>query len=162
MSDLHSFDPYHVFIATAHALRRRAERGALAMGATFGVAAEPLPFQIATVTHILSDQRIRHLIADEVGLGKTIQAIMVLNAILSAGESSRLYEDLVYRDQLAPGTGMLFLHDVEEPLAYWMKNTRIPLDIFYFDSQRRLVSSSTFTAWLAGAARFRAAFRFRC
>ncbi|MDZ7283884.1 insulinase family protein [Sphingomonas sanguinis] len=28
-------------------------------------------------------------------------AIMVLNAILSAGESSRLYEDLVYRDQLA-------------------------------------------------------------
>lgn len=83
MSDLHSFDPYHVFIATAHALRRRAERGALAMGATFGVAAEPLPFQIATVTHILSDQRIRHLIADEVGLGKTIQAIMVLNALRS-------------------------------------------------------------------------------
>jgi len=28
-------------------------------------------------------------------------ALMVLNAILSAGESSRLYEDLVYRDQLA-------------------------------------------------------------
>ncbi|HQU69087.1 MAG TPA: DEAD/DEAH box helicase [Albidovulum sp.] len=83
MSDLHSFDPYHVFIATAHALRRRAERGALAMGATFGVAAEPLPFQLATVTHILSDQRIRHLIADEVGLGKTIQAIMVLNALRS-------------------------------------------------------------------------------
>jgi uncharacterized membrane protein (UPF0127 family) len=49
---------------------------------------------------------------------------------------------LMYRDQLAPGTGMLFLHDVEEPLAYWMKNTRIPLDIFYFDSQRRLVSVS--------------------
>jgi uncharacterized membrane protein (UPF0127 family) len=48
----------------------------------------------------------------------------------------------MYRDQLAPGTGMLFLHDVEEPLAYWMKNTRIPLDIFYFDSQRRLVSVS--------------------
>ena len=78
MSDLHSFDPYHVFIATAHALRRRAERGALAMGATFGVAAEPLPFQLATVTHILSDQRIRHLIADEVGLGKTIEAGLVI------------------------------------------------------------------------------------
>ena len=49
---------------------------------------------------------------------------------------------LMFRDQLAKGTGMLFLHDVEEPLAYWMKNTRIPLDIFYFDSQRRLVSVS--------------------
>ncbi len=49
---------------------------------------------------------------------------------------------LMYRDQLAQGTGMLFLHDVEEPLAYWMKNTRIPLDIFYFDSERKLVSVS--------------------
>jgi uncharacterized membrane protein (UPF0127 family) len=49
---------------------------------------------------------------------------------------------LMYRDQLADGTGMLFLHDTEEPLAYWMKNTRIPLDIFYFDSRRKLVSVS--------------------
>ena len=49
---------------------------------------------------------------------------------------------LMYRDQLPQGTGMLFLHDVEEPQAYWMKNTRIPLDIFYFDSQRKLVSVS--------------------
>ena len=49
---------------------------------------------------------------------------------------------LMHRDQLAQGTGMLFLHDIEEPLAYWMKNTRIPLDIFYFDSQHKLVSVS--------------------
>lgn len=49
---------------------------------------------------------------------------------------------LMYRDQLPAGTGMLFLHDTQEPLAYWMKNTRIPLDIFYFDSQRKLVSVS--------------------
>ncbi len=49
---------------------------------------------------------------------------------------------LMFRDQLADGTGMLFLHDIEERQAYWMKNTRIPLDIFYFDSQRRLVSVS--------------------
>lgn len=49
---------------------------------------------------------------------------------------------LMHRDRLDPGTGMLFLHDREQPLAYWMKNTRIPLDIFYFDSQRRLVSVS--------------------
>ena len=49
---------------------------------------------------------------------------------------------LMYRDELPAGTGMLFLHDAQEPLAYWMKNTRIPLDIFYFDSQRKLVSVS--------------------
>ncbi|MEA5668549.1 DUF192 domain-containing protein [Stenotrophomonas sp. MH1] len=47
---------------------------------------------------------------------------------------------LMFRDQMDTGSGMLFIHDLEEPQAYWMKNTRIPLDILYFDSQRRLVS----------------------
>ncbi len=59
-----------------------------------------------------------------------------------ASDGAARNRGLMYRDQLADGTGMLFLHDVEEPQAYWMKNTRIPLDIFYFDSQRRLVSVS--------------------
>jgi len=49
---------------------------------------------------------------------------------------------LMFRDRLEPGTGMLFVHADEQPLAYWMKNTRIALDIFYFDAARRLVSVS--------------------
>lgn len=49
---------------------------------------------------------------------------------------------LMFRESLAHGTGMLFVHDAEQPLAYWMKNTRIPLDIFYFDASRKLVSVS--------------------
>jgi uncharacterized protein len=49
---------------------------------------------------------------------------------------------LMFRDELASDSGMLFIHDREEPLAYWMKNTRIPLDILYFDSRRTLVSMS--------------------
>ena len=47
---------------------------------------------------------------------------------------------LMFRDQLAVDHGMLFVHEREEPQAYWMKNTRIPLDILYFDNARRLVS----------------------
>lgn len=47
---------------------------------------------------------------------------------------------LMFRDALPQGHGMLFIHEREEPLAYWMKNTRIPLDILYFDANRRLVS----------------------
>ena len=38
--------------------------------------------------------------------------------------------------ELAPDAGMLFIHDDVEPLAYWMKNTYIPLDILYFDQDR--------------------------
>jgi len=47
---------------------------------------------------------------------------------------------LMFRDSMAADHGMLFIHDREEPQAYWMKNTHIPLDILYFDNARRLVS----------------------
>lgn len=48
---------------------------------------------------------------------------------------------LMFRQALAADAGMLFIHDDAEPLAYWMKNTYIPLDILYFDQDRRLVSA---------------------
>ena len=47
---------------------------------------------------------------------------------------------LMFRDSLPADHGMLFIHDRQEPQAYWMKNTRIPLDILYFDGSRKLVS----------------------
>ena len=47
---------------------------------------------------------------------------------------------LMFRDSMAGNHGMLFVHEREEPQAYWMKDTHIPLDILYFDSNRRLVA----------------------
>jgi len=47
---------------------------------------------------------------------------------------------LMFRDQMEADHGMLFIHDREEPQAYWMKNTKIPLDILYFDNGLKLVS----------------------
>ncbi|KRG64712.1 ACR family protein [Stenotrophomonas humi] len=47
---------------------------------------------------------------------------------------------LMFREQMDADHGMLFIHDRQEPQAYWMKNTKLPLDILYFDTDRRLVS----------------------
>lgn len=47
---------------------------------------------------------------------------------------------LMYRESMPADHGMLFVHEAEAPLAYWMKNTKIPLDILYFDANRTLVS----------------------
>jgi uncharacterized membrane protein (UPF0127 family) len=47
---------------------------------------------------------------------------------------------LMFRDRLEENHGMLFVFPGEAMRSFWMKNTRIPLDIFYFNEERRLVS----------------------
>jgi uncharacterized membrane protein (UPF0127 family) len=47
---------------------------------------------------------------------------------------------LMFRDSLPDDRGMLFVFPGEAMRGFWMKNTRIPLDIFYFDSDLKLVS----------------------
>lgn len=61
-------------------------------------------------------------------------------AIEIADDDAERARGLMYRDAMDTGRGMLFIHEAEEPQAYWMKNTKIPLDILYFDNGRTLVS----------------------
>ena len=49
---------------------------------------------------------------------------------------------LMFREEMADDAGMLFIFPVEGMRSFWMKNTRIPLDIFYFDAELKLVSVS--------------------
>jgi uncharacterized membrane protein (UPF0127 family) len=57
-----------------------------------------------------------------------------------ADDAEERARGLMFRDAMDENHGMLFIHEREEPRAYWMKNTRIALDILYFDDDLTLVS----------------------
>jgi len=46
---------------------------------------------------------------------------------------------LMERTALAENAGMLFVFEREQPLAFWMRNTLIPLSVAYIDSNGRIV-----------------------
>ena len=46
---------------------------------------------------------------------------------------------LMYRSSLPAGQGMLLLNEKPQRLNVWMKNTFIPLDIIYIDTDGRIV-----------------------
>lgn len=58
---------------------------------------------------------------------------------LALDDASREH-GLMDRTKLAADHSMLFVFPDSEPRYFWMKNTLIPLDILYFDKDRKLVS----------------------
>ena len=70
--------------------------------------------------------------------GATGQDIATIDVEIADDEPERV-QGLMYRDSMAENQGMLFLFPREEPMAFWMKNTRISLDIIYLDSERKIV-----------------------
>ena len=56
-----------------------------------------------------------------------------------------MYRGMMFRDSLAPGQGMLFVHAQPSKVPYWMYQVRIPLDIIWMDANRRVVEISANT-----------------
>ena len=49
-----------------------------------------------------------------------------------------LEQGLMYRKTVLPYDGMIFVFSKPQQVAFWMKNTLIPLDVGYFDSKKVL------------------------
>ena len=47
---------------------------------------------------------------------------------------------LMYRPWLAPYSGMLFIFDPPQPVAFWMKNTLIPLEMRFYDAHGQRIA----------------------
>jgi uncharacterized membrane protein (UPF0127 family) len=48
-------------------------------------------------------------------------------------------EGLMYREHLAKDRGMLFTFQQAQPWTFWMKNTKIPLDIIWLNEKKQIV-----------------------
>ncbi len=57
--------------------------------------------------------------------------------VVDQGETRR--RGLQFREQLDADKGMLFIFEESQPHSFWMKDTRIPLDIIWMDYGHRVV-----------------------
>jgi uncharacterized membrane protein (UPF0127 family) len=62
-----------------------------------------------------------------------------VSAEVAANEQTRT-TGLMYRFSLRPDSGMLFVFTNAQPLAFWMKNTYVPLSIAFIDADGRIMN----------------------
>jgi len=62
-----------------------------------------------------------------------------------ADDDFRIARGLMFRDSLAENQGMLFIFPDEDYRSFWMKNTSIPLDMIFVDSDMRIIDIHRFT-----------------
>jgi len=62
----------------------------------------------------------------------------VVSVEIAADDELRA-QGLMYRDHIDPGKGMLFVFPRDDVFSFWMKNTRIPLDMIWVDANKRIV-----------------------
>ena len=63
----------------------------------------------------------------------------LIHAEVAADFGSRS-QGLMYRESLAPNSGMLFIFDEADIQCMWMKNTLIPLSVAFMDATGRIIN----------------------
>jgi uncharacterized membrane protein (UPF0127 family) len=60
-------------------------------------------------------------------------------------DAADMQKGMMFRDSLARGRGMLFIHQAPGQYPYWMYQMKIPLDIVWMDHDHRIVEISADT-----------------
>ena len=68
--------------------------------------------------------------ADNAGVLHTAKGDFKFNLELATTEPER-EKGLMFRTELAPDAGMLFVYPSEQAVSFWMQNTLIPLDMLF-------------------------------
>lgn len=78
------------------------------------------------------------------GLSRVTLKGQIYKVEVAADDASR-QRGLMFRDSMPADHGMLFIFPQSGYQSFWMKNTHIPLDILYFDSNRGFVNGAFYT-----------------
>lgn len=70
---------------------------------------------------------------------KTAQGEIRLTVEVANSKRER-EKGLMNREKLDPDYGMWFIFEDEAPRTFWMKNTKISLDIIFFDHDKKVVN----------------------
>jgi len=98
---------------------------------------------LATAFAVGSMALLPQLAAAQVNKGLPLVELTIgkakLKAEVAADNNTRTV-GLMNRFSLQPDHGMLFVFAQSQPLAFWMKNTYVPLSIAYIDSQGTILN----------------------